>query len=164
MDAGDRSFSISEIRKELARAEAELALQQRRVDALRKMAEGADELELTEREMSPDGAAEAPPPERPSLQDPGRTGARARVIVQSDTSRDWTPRQVWEQMVARGWAEPTRDARSAVRVALNRLAEREERLTRTQAGLTYAYRWVAADPDLFAHGSNGHAPASNWEG
>lgn len=164
MDADDRSFTISEIRERLARAECELSLQQRRVDALRKMAEAADELELAEREMSPDSAAEAAPRLERSPPDPGKTGARSLVIVQSDTSRDWTPRQVWAQAVEWGWAESTKDARSAYRVALNRLAEREEQLTRTQAGLTFAYRWVAADPDLFAHGSNGHAPAPELEG
>jgi hypothetical protein len=146
MGNDDRTFTVSEMRELLAKAECELALQQSRVDGLRMMVAGAEKAGLADREGSPDRELEpALFAEPPALQDPGSTGRRATVILQSDKSRKWTPRDVWEQMVERGWAEDTKDARTAVRVAMKRLHEREpEHVTRTEDGLTHAYQWVDA--------------------
>jgi hypothetical protein len=167
MTTDDHTFTISQIRQALSEDERRLAALQRRVDARRKMAEAAEELELAERELSTDAAAgasaptrqvapQSPPPE------PKQTGERAKVILQSDRSRGWNPREVWERMVERKWVEPTKDARATVRVALKRLEERDPHVVRTQQGLTFAYQWVDADTDLLATGSNGHAPTVDW--
>jgi hypothetical protein len=146
MSSDDRTFILSEIRKARAEVECQLALLQRRADAYRKMEEAAEELELADREMSPDREMEpALFSKPPTLEDPGSSGRRAKVILQSDKSRKWTPRDVWAQMVERGWAEDTKDARTAIRVALKRLHERErDHITRTEDGLTHAYQWVDA--------------------
>jgi uncharacterized membrane protein len=167
MSTDDRTFTLSQIHQALSEDERQLAALQRRVDARRKMAEAAEELELAERELSADAAAAAsahaqqatPPPASP---EPKQTGKRTKVILQSDTSRDWYSREIWEQMVERGWAEPTKDARAAIRVALKRLAERDPDVVRTAEGMTFAYRFVGADSDQLARGSNGHTPTLGW--
>jgi hypothetical protein len=162
MDARDRSFTISEMQAARDEADRQIAALQRRADALRKMAEAAEELEAAERELSADSTAEAAPTtEQASLPDPGSTGRRAQVILQSDTSRSWTPRDVWERMVELGWAEATKDARVAIRVSLTRLDKREPRITRTPTGMTYGYQWVDADTN--AQSSNGRAPTLGLE-
>lgn len=163
MSTDDRTFSISQIRQALGEDERRLAALQRRVDAHRKMAEAAEELELAERELSPDGAREvveeAPPrDEQPSGPEPRQTGKRTLMILQSDPSRGWNPRQMWEEHVERGWAESTKDAHVAIRVAMRRLEQRDPHVSRTAEGMTFTYRWVEADTSQFRHDSNGHAP------
>jgi hypothetical protein len=164
MDSDDRTFSLSQIRAAHAEADRQAAAFQRRADALRKMAEAAEELEAAERELASDGPLEGPAPaEQPSPSEPRKTGDRVEMILRSDPSRTWNPHQMHDEMVERRWAQPTKDGRSAVRVALSRLAEREPRITRTPDGMTYVYKWVSADGDQLARGSNGHAPTlDNW--
>ena len=73
------------------------------------------------------------------------------MIIRSDPSRYWTVRQVWEEMLAREWIANTGDARSAVRIALTRLAKKHaDQLERVPEGMTFAYRWKGGT------NSNGH--------
>ncbi len=142
MDRDDRTFSISQIREARDEAERQLATLQRRLEALRKMSDAADELELAEHEMSSSGAAEAHDEQDVSSQ-PRKTGDRALLILQASPGQWWTPRQMHEEMVSRGWAEQTKDARAAIRVALGRLAQRDEQVDRKEDPPTHAYRWAA---------------------
>ena len=52
MSSDDRTFSLAEIRKARAEAEAQIAILERRVEAWRKIEEGAEELDLADREIS----------------------------------------------------------------------------------------------------------------
>jgi hypothetical protein len=165
--SNDRPFTVTENLQALSEDERQLAALQRRVAARRKLAEAYEELELLERESSSAGAKEAVPEapprdEQPSETEPRQPGKRARAILQGDPSRGWNPRQMWEQFVERGWAEPTKDALLAVRVALKRLEQRDPQVVRTQDGITFSYRWVEADTSQLPHGSNGHAPTLDW--
>src|SRR5262245_12989650 len=114
----DRTFSVSENLQALSEDERQLAALQRRVAARRKLAEAYEELELAERESSggaKEAVPEAPPrDEQPSEPEPRQTGTRARAILQGDPSRGWNAREMWQEFVERGWAEPTKDAHVAV--------------------------------------------------
>jgi hypothetical protein len=91
------------------------------------------------------------------------TGSNAASqILQGDTTRSWTTREVWAEQVRRGWAKPTDDARAAVRVALSRLCKREPRV-QLAPGPTHAYRWLAELPANELAVSNGLAASHGTE-
>lgn len=131
---------LRDLQQEREEAEHELAALQLRVDALREATEGIEKLVRSERNIPSQAPPDARPPPPPAK--PRSTGDGALVIIQSDTSRYWTVRQVWEEMVKREWAGDARDARDAVRIALVRLAKKHVgQLERVPAGATFAYRW-----------------------
>jgi hypothetical protein len=159
---------LHDLKQELEVSERALAALQLRVDGLREATKGMEKLVLSERnipsEASPD-ASPAPSPALPTAPSPAlpappspalptkrpSTGAGALMILQSDTSRSWNPRQIWEKEVEREWVANTSEGRSAVRIALKRLHEKyPDQLERVPEGVTFAYRWKGDT------NSNGH--------
>jgi hypothetical protein len=143
------------LREQLKVAEPELAALQSRVNGLRVAIEGMEEAVRPERdvpsEAPPDAspAPSAPPSPAPSAPPspalpakPPSTGAGALLIIRGDTSRSWNPRQIWEEEVQRKWVANTSEGRSAVRIALKRLAAKyPHQIERVPDGMTFAYRW-----------------------
>lgn len=76
------------------------------------------------------------------------------LVLKSDPTRYWTVREIWDEEVRRNWAEPTKDALAAVRVALRRLRDREGQV-QVLNGPTYAYRWVAGSRTEVLAATNG---------
>jgi len=158
MDRGHLEQMLNELRQERTEAEHQLAALQRRVDALRKAAEGIEDLLGSEpsqpveanrtgdadTDTKPDTASTVPlAVPRTSSSIPTaepRGGDAARQVLRSAPGRYLTAREVWEEEVRQGWAEPTADGRAAVRVALKRLCARDQRV-RLLAGPTHAYCW-----------------------
>ncbi len=158
---------LHDLKQELEVSERALAALQLRVDGLREATKGMEKLVLSERDIpseaspdtspAPSPALSAPPspalsaPPSPALPAPPSpalptkrpsTGAGALMILQSDTSRSWNPRQIWEEEVEREWVANTSEGRSAVRIALKRLHEKySDQLERIPDGMTFAYRW-----------------------
>jgi len=166
MNSDDRTFSLSEIHERQREAERQAALMQRRAEALRKLAEAAEELEQAEREMaSPDAKPVAEVvPEPTASPEPGTTGGRALLILRERAGERMNPREMKDEMVARGWAEDTEDARAAIRVSLTRLARRDPHVERVESGPTHAYRWTPngrASVGDRAHGDDGRAHATS---
>jgi hypothetical protein len=149
MNSDDRTFSLNEIRAQHEAAERQAALMQRRAEALRKLTEAAEELELIESQMASPDAAPAPeavPATRAvASPEPEKTGDRARFILRDRAGQEFTPREMKDEMVARGWSEDTEDARAAIRVALARLARRDPHVERAESGHTHVYRWISDD-------------------
>jgi hypothetical protein len=81
----------------------------------------------------------------------------ARQVLQADTNRGWTARQVWDEQVRRGWVDPDTEGREAVRQALNRLRERDPHVKRDEEGVPSTYRWVPQE--LTPSNGSGHAEA-----
>jgi len=163
MDPEQLRRTLNDLRQERTEAENRLAALQRHVDAVRKAADGIEELLASEPESPTpskvDVTAELLRPPKASVTLPGGRTARgekptggtaALIVLQSDATRYWTAREVWEEQVKLSWTEPTEDARAAVRVALRRLRKREPRVQFLD-GPTYAYRWDArASTDALA--------------
>lgn len=83
--------------------------------------------------------------------------AAARRVLQADTNRSWTAREVWDEQVRRGWVDPDTEGREAVRQALKRLRERDPHVRRDEEGVPYTYRWVPQE--LAPSNGSGHAEA-----
>lgn len=161
MDRQDLLRTLNSLRSERTEAEHQLAMLQRRVDALRKAADGMEDL-LASDEASPawgnsatvqvsvETAVESDEPlvvlksPHAHVKDPSG-GQAALTVLKTDPSRFWTVREVWDDQVKRGWAADTKDARAAVRVALVRLAQRDPAVERLD-GPTSAYRWTPSSP------------------
>jgi len=159
MDRGHLEQMLKEMLAERSEAEHRLAALQKRVDALRRAAEGIDDLLSADPEVAdetPDEsgiepATEAlPSPDAPSnapssgssgpSAEPPRGGEAARIVLRSTPGRFFTSREVWDEEVRRGWIEPTSEALAAVRIALKRLRERDTHV-RFLDGPTHAYCW-----------------------
>jgi hypothetical protein len=81
----------------------------------------------------------------PAIPEITPTGMNAAMqVLQGDTTRFWTVREVWDEQVRRGWAKPTEDGHEAVRKALVRLRKRDSCVQFVE-GPTYTYRWVAEE-------------------
>jgi hypothetical protein len=173
---------LRDLEQELEEAERELAALQLRVEGLRETTDGLKKLMRAEREATPQPSAEVSPampapratPATPTMRaaapastmptlwassvtSPPKptTSAGALAIIQSNVNRRWPVREIWQNMVERGWVANTGDSRSAVRIALKRLAEKyPDQLERVPDGPTFAYRWTG---DV---NTNGHSPSS----
>jgi len=130
-----------------------------------------EELLTSERDIPSQERPEVPPPPPLPTTKP-RTADGALRIIQSDLSRYWTVRDIWEAMVERGWAQDNKDSRSAVRIALTRLSVKHAgELERVDAPPTHAYRWIggnnndhpALQPDLDAGRRSAMIPARRTE-
>jgi hypothetical protein len=69
----------------------------------------------------------------------------ARLILESDTSKFWSVRQVWDEQVKRGWAEPRRRGAKGnppARVALQRLHDHYPEHVQVITAPVLAYKWV----------------------
>src|SRR6266853_1697443 len=142
---------LRDLQQEREEAERELAALQLRLEGLREATDGMEKFLRSERDIPSQAPLDAPPPPPPPPAKPPSTGAGARMIVQGDTSRYWNVRAVWEEEVARGWVANTSEGRSAVRIALTRLAKKyPDQLERVPDGMTFAYRWREGT------NSNGH--------
>lgn len=67
---------------------------------------------------------------------------KAKAILQEKPGQYIILRDIWQAGVDRGWIEPTRDSRAAMRVGLHRLAARDDSVDRVDRPPTYAYRWL----------------------
>jgi hypothetical protein len=134
VDPSDLARTLESLQQERTKAEHQLIALQRRVEALRKAADGMEELlssELDSAEPVPSAAkadaGETPadtPPRQGQVNEPAGSTA-AKTILKSDPARFWTVREVWDEQVRRGWANPSKDAFAAVRAALVRLYKRD---------------------------------------
>jgi hypothetical protein len=165
---------LRDLEQQLGEAERELVALQLRVEGLRETTDGIKKLMRAEREATPQPSAEVSPampapqttpatPAAPTLPWAASvapatkppTSAGALAIIQSNVDRRWPVREIWQNMVDRGWAANTSDGRSAVRISLKRLAEKYPgQLERIPDGSTFAYRWTG---DV---NTNGHPPSS----
>jgi hypothetical protein len=74
-------------------------------------------------------------------QEPPAGSSAARKVLQSDPSRFWTVRQVWDEEIKLGWIKPDPSSKgAAVRIALVRLNASDPRVERVD-GPVVAYRW-----------------------
>jgi hypothetical protein len=127
---------------------------QRRLDALNKMADAAEEL-LADESDTPAASAAVPEADVPL-----RTGEKLKAILKRYPGEHRLLRLVWEEAVREGWAENSKDGRSAIRLALGRLAARDPYVSRIPSGNSYAFGWIPAGAaDLAA--SNGHQPVAS---
>jgi hypothetical protein len=168
MDRDHLEQMLYDLRRERTETEHRVATLQQRLDALRKAADGIEELLKSEPHALavPTESRAAEPPEpvpaaggEHSIQAAAPTGGPAiRKVLRSDPDRYWTAREVWEEEVRRSWAKPTDAARAAVRVALKRLHNRDPQVELLD-GPVHAYRWVAASPaeDLALGNGSGQA-------
>jgi len=151
----DTTFSVSEIRSQRDETERQLALLKRRMDALQRMTDAAEELAAldAENELGPTEAPHSSTPGQAS--EPKSTGARALCILQAHQNEERLVRMVWDEMVGRGWAQNSKDGRAAVRVALLRLSNRHPEVTRVARGDTHAYMWKPNGNSTVRHDQNG---------
>jgi hypothetical protein len=98
------------------------------------------------------------PPDE-SLAKPPTGMNAARQVLQADTSRSWTVREVWDEQVRQGWVDPEEDGREAVRLALKRLREKDPQVQvkRDEKGLAFTYRWISSE--LAPSNGSGHGGA-----
>jgi hypothetical protein len=148
MDRAHMEEMLVDLRRERAEAEGQLVILQRRVDSLRKAAEGMEELLVSDPDLPDESVQRVTEPSYPTsrqgtvgpkIKEPSG-GSAATAVLSSDPTRFWTVREVWEEQVKRGWAPDTKDGRAAVRVALSRLQRRDPRVDRAE-GPTPSYRW-----------------------
>jgi hypothetical protein len=168
MDHDDLLRMLRALQQERADAEHQLAGLQRRVEALRKTADGLEELigsivSVTKVSVTKDdgqpavtetaetGRSDSQPPKTtaPGIQQsltpqgrvaPPKGSSAALAVLKSAPERFWTVREVWDEQVKQGWAGGTKDSRAAVRVALVRLARRDPHVDRIDSPVS-AYRW-----------------------
>jgi hypothetical protein len=167
MDRDHLAQMLDDLRRERTETEHRVAILQQRLDALRKAADGIEELLKSEPDAlaMPSNRAAEPPVTVPaaggehSIQAAAPTGGPAILkVLRSDPDRFWTAREVWEEEVRLNWAKPTDAARAAVRVALKRLNNRDPQVQLLD-GPVHAYRWIAASPaeDLALGNGSGQA-------
>jgi hypothetical protein len=162
----------TEVERLLAQLNAEREALQARLTIVAKAADGLQALlemnsgpvELPGRARSDAGHAEDAPvletqDVRPAPQPPAEEtpkGMRAaQLILQSDTSKFWNVREVSDEEVRRGWAEPReRGAKGnpPARAALERLKKYYPGNVKTIGSPFLAYKWVA-QPSLSLNGS-----------
>jgi hypothetical protein len=150
MDHVQMERMLGDLRRERTEAEHQLVALQRRVDALRKAADGMEDLLASDTEaplepsspvVEPPRPADASAPREPHIEKPA--GGRAALsVLKLNPDRFWTVREVWEEEVKQGWIAETKDARAAVRVALTRLYKSDAAVDRLD-GPTSSYRWTA---------------------
>jgi hypothetical protein len=168
MDRDDLLRTLRALQQERADAERQLAGLQKRVEALRKTADGLEELigpiapvieedgPAVISEIAETGRSGSQPPSAtaPAVQQsltlqgrvaPPRGSSAALTVLRSVPEHFWTVREVWEEQVKQGWAEETKDGRAAVRVALARLARRDSHVDRIDSPVS-AYRWSSYLP------------------
>ena len=79
----------------------------------------------------------------------------AGLILQSDQSRRWSVREVWDEQVRRGWAEPRPKGRKGnppARIALMRLQQEHPENVEVTEYPVLSYRWIS-EPSLSLNGS-----------
>ncbi len=162
----------TEVERMLAQLNAEREALQSRLTTVTKAADGLQALleitpapvELPARARSDAGHVEEalaleardvrPAVELPAEEQPKGMEA-ARRILESDTSKFWNVREVWDEQVKRGWAEPRpRGARGnpPARAALDRLIKQYPDNVKMIASPFLAYRWIA-QPSSSPNGS-----------
>lgn len=148
MNDDERTFSKSEIRERRREVSQLLALRQRQLDALAKMADAADELEQVEREIAALTAGErrlGQPAEIVS-REPVTTGQRALTVLKNHPDAWLAVRDVLAGMIERGWVAPERPedtdlALQTLRHSLRRLALRHDDVERDESGPAFTYRY-----------------------
>lgn len=97
--------------------------------------------------VASDGARQAPPSPRDIGRKPTPKGkAAAKLILQSDTSRFWSVREVWGEIVRRGWAEPRQQGRKGnppARIALMRVQEDYPDNVLVTDSPVLSYKWTS---------------------
>jgi hypothetical protein len=131
------SADIAAARAEVAR---QLAPLQRKDELLRQMAEIAKEWDHLDGAVT---TAQAGIPDAGTKNGvPVKMSQRAKIILQEKPGQYIILREIWQGAVDRGWIEPTRETRAAMRVALRRLAARDDSIESVDRPPTYAYRWL----------------------
>lgn len=145
------SADIAAARAELNR---QLAPLQRKAELLERMAEIAEEWDRLDGD-APTAAADAPGVDAKD-DAPTTMSQKAKAILQEKPGQYIIFRDIWQTGVDRGWVKPTREARSAMRVALRRLVDRDDSVDRVDRPPTFAYRWMPpAAPEPSRNGA-GH--------
>jgi hypothetical protein len=137
------THGLPRTRADIAALQAELDRQlaplQRKAAILHQFAELQDEWDR----LNGDVPAATATPDADAQTDAPRTMAKmAKAILQERPGQYIVLRDIWQTAVDRGWIKATRDTRAAMRVALHRLAERDDSIERADRPPTYAYRWL----------------------
>ena len=164
MDHAELARLVEMVTAEKTAAQHHLSALQDRVTALTKTAEGLQAL----LDLTPESAelvfkgdadtaqaveaarvvAETEPvtraveaPSRPMVKPNGVQAAK--LILESDQSRFWSVRDVWDEEIRRGWAEPERvkGRNPPARIALVRLKQRYPENVEVVNAPVLAYRW-----------------------
>jgi hypothetical protein len=141
----ERIYSMTEIREERRVAALLLALQQRRLDALAKMDEAADELEQVEREMEALKRGESQPEQPASAEtsEPKTIGERVLKVLEDHADTWMTVRDVQLDMAGREWWDADTDTTHAMqrlRHCLPRLVRSNDHVEVNQNEMTHLYR------------------------
>ena len=160
----------------LAQVDTQRTVVQEVMDALNKTSEGLRSLlEMTPDRMSalfePDArpvraaqAAANVPAKAQFVPSPNTTSGpkgkeAVRLILQSDKSRFWTIREVWDEQVRRGWSEPMprgKRRNPPSRAALSRLLDDFPNNVEVRTEPTLSYRWTD-QPSSSLNGSGLHS-------
>jgi hypothetical protein len=164
MDRAELEHLLEQVNAEKATMQNQVAALQARLTALMKAADGIQALlEMTP--AQPDLVLKAdsdaghvadaavvrevervvPLPQSSRVEVPKGKKA-ARLILESDQSKFWTVRQVWNEQVRRGWAEPRprgRKGNPPSRIALMRLQEDYPANVEVIDAPVLAYRWTS---------------------
>ena len=143
---------LDDLRQERSETEQQVAALQVRLDALRKTADGIEEL-LTSEPTTEPATAPAESADAAGTLSGGAAGGRlpvesptgspaAKIILQGTPGQFRTVREVWDEQATRGWVQRTKETRAAVRAALDRLHKRDPNVERI-TGPTLAYRWIS---------------------
>jgi hypothetical protein len=148
--------------------EQRLALQQRHLAALGKMAEATEELEQVERELeSLDRGLTPPPQPEPQQLDEPQEGAsfagtvslaslsigeRCKLILRDHAGSWLVPREILAEMDERGWVNAESEiVLQRLRHSLRRIAVNNTEFERDETGTVYRYRYVDRAEDEASH-------------
>lgn len=155
------THGLPRTRADIAAAQAELDRQlaplQRKAAILRQFAELQEEWDHLNGEM-PTAAAVSDAGTKTDV--PRTMAQQGKAILEEKPGHYIILRDVWQTAVDRDWIQPTRETRAAMRVALHRLAERDDSVDRVDRPPTYAYRWT---PPVTPEPSRNGAGHGLWE-
>jgi len=146
--------------RERTERERQLAPLQRRAELLRQMAEIAEEWDRLGGDLPTATTAISDIGQHAQQDVPVKMSQRAKVILKENPGQYINVRAIWQGAVDRGWIEPTKETRAAMRVALHRLAARDDSIECVEQPPTHAYRWL---PSTTPEPSHNGAGRGLWE-
>lgn len=169
VDHADLKRLLGEVESEQEAVASQLAALQVRSSALAKTAEGIRALLEMTPEVAPWSVGvlssanhAAPVADTQRAEGIPKGKGAAKLILESDQSRFWNVRDVHDEEVRRGWAEPRppgAPGNPPSRIALQRLAEEYPDNVEVQTEPVLAYRWTSKRPPSV----NGSGPSDPGE-
>lgn len=136
--------SSADIAAALAEVDRQLVPLQRKAELLRQMAGIQEEWDRLGGGL-PTATTAIPDISQHTKNDvPVKMSQRAKVILTENPGQYLNVRAIWQDAVDRGWIEPTKETRAAMRVALRRLAARDDSIEGVEQPPTHAYRWLSS--------------------